>query len=201
MAARGGRVMAGAGHYTKKGLYNNYDKKHKERDKFDYYSTPPNEVLNILHTYKPDFTGDIILEPCAGEGHMASAIWKYIKENNFNNSTLICTEFQERENKFKNEINIVYGEEFDFLSDDYLIPEDRIDWIIMNPPYATIEPFMIRALDIAQKGVIMLGRIQILEGQGRFENVFQKHTPTDIYVYVDRIQCWKNGEKPTSSSS
>ena len=29
----------------------------------------------------------------------------------------------------------------------------------MNPPYATIEPFMIRALDIAQKGVIMLGRI------------------------------------------
>ena len=193
--------MAGAGHYTKKGLYNNYDKKHKERDKFDYYSTPPNEVLNILHTYKPDFTGDIILEPCAGEGHMASAIWKYIKENNFNNSTLICTEFQERENKFKNEINIVYGEEFDFLSDDYLIPEDRIDWIIMNPPYATIEPFMIRALDIAQKGVIMLGRIQILEGQGRFENVFQKHTPTDIYVYVDRIQCWKNGEKPTSSSS
>ena len=103
--------------------------------------------------------------------------------------------------KFKNEIKIAYGEEFDFLSDDYLIPEDRIDWVIMNHPYATIEPFMIRALDIAQKGVIMLGRIQILEGQGRFENVFQKHTPTDIYVYVDRIQCWKNGEKPTSSSS
>ena len=27
MTARGGKIMAGAGHYTKKGLYNNYDKK------------------------------------------------------------------------------------------------------------------------------------------------------------------------------
>ena len=201
MAARGGRIMTGAGHYTKKGLYNNYDKKHKERAQGDYYSTPPNEVLNILHTYKPDFTGDTILEPCAGEGHMASAIQEYIKENNFNNSILICTEFQERENKFKNEIKIAYGEEFDFLSDDYLILEDRIDWIIMNPPYATIEPFMIRALDIAQKGVIMLGRIQCLEGESRYENVFMENPPTYVYTYVDRIQCWKNGQKPTGSSA
>lgn len=28
-------------HYTKKGLYNSYDKNHKERDTLDYYATPP----------------------------------------------------------------------------------------------------------------------------------------------------------------
>ena len=83
--------MAGEGQYTTKGLYNKYNRAHKERAQGDYYSTPPNEVLNILHTYKPDFTGDIILEPCAGEGHMASAIQEYIKENNFNKATIINT--------------------------------------------------------------------------------------------------------------
>ena len=36
--------------YTVKGLYNSYDKNHKERDALDYYSTPTKEVVNILNT-------------------------------------------------------------------------------------------------------------------------------------------------------
>ena len=38
-----------------------------------------------------------------------------------------------------------YGE--DFLSDDYIndLPID-IDYIIMNPPYSVIEPFVMKAL-------------------------------------------------------
>lgn len=28
-----------------------------------------------------------------------------------------------------------------------------------------------------------------------------KRIGTDVYQYVDRIQCWKNGEKPTGSSA
>lgn len=191
--------MAGVGHYNTKGLYNSYDKKHKERDKFDYYATDPREVSNILNTYRPNFENCIILEPCAGEGHMSKAIWDYMAD--YKNSVLVSTEFQQRQNKFADDITIAYGEEFDFLSDDYWMPEERIDWIVMNPPYATIEPFMIRALDMAQKGVIMLGRIQCLEGAGRYENVFKDNPPTYVYTYVDRIQCWKNGEEPTGSSA
>ena len=38
------------GQYTTKGLYNGYDKNHKERDKTDYYATPTDEVVNILKT-------------------------------------------------------------------------------------------------------------------------------------------------------
>ena len=34
--------------YTVKGLYNSYDRKHKERDALDYYATPIEEVTNIL---------------------------------------------------------------------------------------------------------------------------------------------------------
>ena len=30
-----------------------------------------------------------------------------------------------------------------------ILPNTKIDWIIMNPPYSIIEPFVIRALEIA----------------------------------------------------
>ena len=71
----------------------------------------------------------------------------------------------------------------------------------MNPPYSTIEPNVMRALGIANKGVILLGRLQFLEGQGRYENIFNDNPPTDVYVYVDRIACFRNGDlniKPDS---
>lgn len=50
--------------YTIKGLYNSYDKNHKERDALDYYSTPTREVINILDTLNIDFNNESILEPC-----------------------------------------------------------------------------------------------------------------------------------------
>ena len=52
--------------YNRKGLYNSYDKKHKERDAWDYYSTPIAEVTNILNQLELDLTNKIILEPCCG---------------------------------------------------------------------------------------------------------------------------------------
>jgi hypothetical protein len=71
----------------------------------------------------------------------------------------------------------------------------------MNPPYSVIEPFTIRALEIAEKGVIMLARLQFLEGSSRYETILENNPPTDIYVYVDRIQCWKDGVEPKGSSA
>ena len=71
----------------------------------------------------------------------------------------------------------------------------------MNPPYATIEPFLIRALEIAQDKLIVLCRTQVLEGSGRYEKIFKENPPTDVYQYVDRIQCWKDGVKPAGTSA
>lgn len=80
---------------------------------------------------------------------------------------------------------MIYG--LDFLSDEY--PVEKADVVIMNPPYATLEPFIIRALEIAQDKLIVLCRTQVLEGVSRFENIFLENPPTKIYQYVDRIQC------------
>lgn len=184
------------GQYSNKGLYNSYKKNNKERAEGDYYATPTAEVKNILDTLGYDFTGQTILEPCIGGGHMVAGIQKYLDENNQIPAQCYGTDFKDR--NFRSiKWDLQYG--IDTLSDDYSI--DKADIVIMNPPYSTIEPFLIRALEIAQDKLIVLCRTQVLEGASRYNNIFRNNPPTEIYQYIDRIQCWKGGEKPTGSSA
>ena len=170
-----------------------YDKNHKEREALDYYATDPKEVKNILDVLKiKDIDKSIILEPCAGGGHMLYAILNYLNNNYNTYFAPLATDVQKRE-LFDEHLEISTGKEFDFLSDDYPYTEN-IDYIIMNPPYSVIQPFVMKSLEIANKGVLILGRLQFLEGGKRYESIFKENPPTDIYVYVDRINCYKNGD-------
>jgi hypothetical protein len=184
------------GQYTKKGLYNSYDKNHKEREADDYYATPTVEVVNILNTLNFDFENKSILEPCIGGGHMALGISQYLEEKNQSPTVLLGTDFKDRGFSHSDWF-LSYG--WDFIADDY--PIEAADVVIMNPPFAIIEPFLIRALEIAKDKLIVLGRMQILEGSGRYKNIFQENPPTDIYQYIDRVQCWKGGVKPSGTSA
>ena len=184
------------GQYTKNGLLNGYKKNNKERAELDYYATPTVEVENILNTLQPDFSGKSILEPCVGGGHMLDGIINYCDQRGQTPKVIIGTEWTDRGYR-NNRCNLTYG--LDFLDDDY--PANKVDVIIMNPPYATLEPFLIRALEIAHRDLIVLCRTQALEGASRYKNVFTNNPPDEIYQYIDRIQCWKNGKKPTSSSA
>ena len=186
------------GQYHKKGLYNSYKKNNKEREEKDYYATPIDEVYNILNELNFDFSNQSILEPCVGGGHMAQGIEKYLNAKNQIPLKLIGTDIQNRNFNSQNWENN-YGEKFDFLGDNY--PIDKSDIVIMNPPYSTLEPFLIRALEIAEDKLIVLCRMQVLEGESRYKNIFIGNPPSDIYQYVDRINCWKNGEKPSDSSA
>lgn len=184
------------GQYSNKGLYNSYKKNNKERDELDYYATPSVEVYNILDTLKYDFSNKSILEPCCGGGHMIAGIQQYLNQNNQIPSKLLATDYKDRDFR-SNKWNITYG--LDFLFDDY--PIEKVDVIVMNPPYSTIEPFLIRALEIAQDKLIVLCRTQVLEGAGRYDNIFKDNPPTEVYQYVDRIQCWKGGVRPQGTSA
>lgn len=183
--------------YNSKGLYNRYDKNHKERNKLDYYATPTAEVINILEELNIDFKNNTILEPCVGGGHMANGILNYLADD-VENVRLIGTDIHNRGYE-NDEWELYCGPEYDFFSDDY--PYNNVDWIIMNPPYSVIEPFVIRALEIANKGIIMLARLQFLEGESRYDTILKDNPPTDVYIYVDRIQCWKDGIEPQGSSA
>ena len=186
-------------HYNSKGTYSGYDKNHKERAALDYYSTPIEEVENILSTINLNLDHTTILEPCCGGGHMVQGIINYCSKYDSKLWRLYATDIQNRKSILK-DTDYKAGADYDFLSDDYPYCDD-IDYIIMNPPYAVIEPFVMKSLGIAEKGVLMLGRLQFLEGQNRYENIFRNFSPTDVYVYVDRICCYKNGDTSIKQSS
>lgn len=184
-------------HYNKKGMYAGYDKNHKERQAEDYYSTPTEEVTNILKTIELDLNDSTILEPCAGGGHMVAGVMKYLSDSDIKHWSLYATDIKDRGNVSSIEINT--GNEFDFLSDNYPIKD--VDYIIMNPPFSIIEPFVMKSLGIANKGVLMFGRLQFLESEKRFNNILKDNPPSDFWVYVDRVACFKNGDltiKPDS---
>lgn len=183
------------GQYTKNGLYNGYKKNTKERAELDYYATPTCEVENILNTLNLNLHHNTVLEPCIGGGHMLKGIINYCHEKSMS-PILIGTDFKDRGYAHP-QCNIQYG--LDFLDDDY--PIATADTIIMNPPYSTLEPFLIRALEIAQRYLVVLCRTQVLEGESRYKNIFADNPPTYIYQYVNRIQCWHNGNKPEGSSA
>lgn len=186
------------GQYNSKGLYTGYKKNNKEREALDYYATPTKEVINILDIVAPDFNGKTILEPCVGGGHMLEGITSYIEANNQKPSRIYISDVKNRANYPENEYS-AFGDVGDFLKDDY--PFSEADFVIMNPPFATIEPFAIRALEIAKEKLIMFGRLQFLEGQSRYDKIFKDNPPTDTYVYIDRVQCGKNGVFTTGASA
>ena len=181
-------------HYNKKGLYSGYDKNHKERSAEDYYATPPAEVENILNVLKLPLNKQTILEPCCGGGHMVTGITNYIYNQNYDSKLwkIIATDIKDRK-KLLREIDYKAGLQYDFISDNYPYTAN-IDYIIMNPPFSLIEPFVMKSLGIANKGVLMFGRLQFLEGEKRYTNILKECPPSDIYVYVDRINLHKNGD-------
>lgn len=190
------------GLYTNKGLYNRYKKNNKEREALDYYATPPDEVTNILFVTNARLDGKVILEPCVGGGHMAQGITSYFQMYNMTPKICIGTDVKDR--GFEPDPFYIwttnYGDNFDFLGDNYKIPYHP-DYIIMNPPYSIIEPFIIRALEFNPEKLYVLCRLQTIEGIGRYTNIFKNNPPSDIYQYIDRIKCWKNGNNDKEASA
>lgn len=189
------------GQYNKKGMYSGYDKNNKEREALDYYATPSQEVTNILKTMGLEITAqDYVLDPACGGGHMMKGIVDY-----FPRVQLVGTDIKDRTTQLIKDLKentnstYYYGKEYDFLSGEYPIKE--CDYIIMNPPFSIIIPFVQHSLDIAKKGVLMFGRLQFLESVARYEKIFIDNPPTDVWVYVDRVACYKNGDFSTKPSS
>lgn len=183
------------GKYTKKGGYGAYDKNNKEREALDYYATPPEEVLNILEQYHPNFKGVTILEPCCGGGHMVEGIVMYCEKHDMRPKRIIATDIQDRGAKDyinRDYIEYYFGTDYDYLSTTY--PFWNVDYVIMNPPFSLIEPFVLQSIDRSNRHVIMFGRTKFIESQGRYEHIL-KPLPFDImYQYVDRVACYKNGD-------
>ena len=75
--------------------------------------------------------------------------------------------------------HLPHGDMSDYVRKDRILLDYGVDFTYtlgvgaMNEDYITIEPFLIRALEIAQDKLIVLARTQVLEGSGRYEKIFK----------------------------
>ena len=64
----------------------------------------------------------------------------------------------------------------------------------MNPPYKDIKEFLKKSVIKTNANVLCLCRLQTIETIKRYEEIFKDNPPSDVFVYVDRIACAKNGD-------
>ena len=72
---------------------------------------------------------------------------------------------------------------------------------MLNPPFSDFIPFINNSLKIAQEKLIVFVRLQAMEGTHRYADIWKDNPFDTVYVYIDRVNCWKNGQKPTTTSA
>lgn len=143
-----------------------------ERQEYDYYATEPKavELLMEVERFSPT-----VWECACGEGHLS----KVLEKGGYN---VISTDLIDRS----------YGQQHDFLNDDY---SKMGGWdIITNPPYRFAREFVEKALEAVRPGgkVAMFLKLTFLETQGR-RKLFDENPPKVVYVSSKRLHCAING--------
>lgn len=150
-----------------------------EREENDFYATDPLAIDVLLD--KEKFC-DFILEPCCGMGHLSE---KLIKAGYYVTSTDLI------DRGYKNAI----------VQDFRTINKWSGD-IITNPPYKYVTEFVKHALEIVpnKNKVAMFLKLLFLESIERY-NLFLEHPVKKIYVFSDRIKCYKNADFSMNSGA
>ena len=139
------------------------------REKDDFYATPAQSTKALLNIEK--FKGDI-WEPCCGEGHIS----KVLVEHGYN---VKSTDLVDRG----------YGQ----AGVDFLFETNRCDNIITNPPYKNALEFAEKAVQLCDRKVALLLKLNFLEGIRR-KSFFESRPPAWIYVFSRRQSLMKNGK-------
>lgn len=127
------------------------------RQESDYYPTPPDATIALLHHLSLP-RGTVVWEPACGKGHMS----KVIEECGY---PTVSTDLRETG----------YGEGgIDFLECD----PRPCDWIITNPPFRLATGFIERCNEI-RKPFALLIKSQFWNAGRRFQ-LFQDMRPSEI---------------------
>lgn len=137
----------------------------------DDFPTPPwatRALLEHVLSREEDFRSQTCLEPACGAGHMVKVLKEYFSE-------VVCSDAYDYS----------YAPVRDFLT--YPYPDELVDWVVTNPPFRLAEEFIIRALEIARRGVAILARTVFLESVGRHERIFLDRPPAKFAQFVERV--------------
>jgi len=142
-----------------------------DREKDDFYPTPPSATQSLLDNQK--FEGNI-WECACGNGAMS----KVMKENGY-------------EVYSSDLIDRGYGE----TGVDFLKSTKQVDNIVTNPPFNLGTEFTIQALKLARKKVVMLSKLSYLEGIKRRELIFNQNKLQKILIFSRRVPFKKESTK------
>ena len=140
------------------------------RDSLDLFRTPA-WATHKLFDHMPDVSDRSYLDPCAGLGDMSEVLNTYFRRG-------LTADIHD------------YGYPLDHVGDFLVRPNDaygEVDWVVMNPPFNRILPFTHHALTIGRHGVALLGRVQLLEGLRRYDELWSVSPPTKVCMFVERL--------------
>src|SRR6266566_223048 len=148
------------------------------KEKLDYYPAPPWATRALFRYVLGDFVylNNTCWEPACGNGDMSEVLkdqFKYVWS-----SDIVA-------------YNYFPAGLTDFLHDEPNNYVHDVDWIITNPPFILAEEFILQALKYAKIGVAMFCRLQLLEGQGRYNNLFKDNPPWVVAPFVERVNIHK----------
>ncbi|UPT93920.1 hypothetical protein J4G48_0031925 [Bradyrhizobium barranii subsp. apii] len=157
-------------------------------DSLDYFPTAPcatRALVEIVFKHlKVSVDNATAREPACGEGHIAEVLTEYFAQ------------------VFASDIfDYGYGDVADFLDEH---TSQTADWFITNPPFdEKAEAFLTRMLALARVGVAMFVRLQWLEGEGRYERIFDPNMtpPTLIAFFSERIALCKGRWDPEGGTA
>lgn len=158
-------------------------------DSLEFFPTPPWATRALTRHCSVrvfmEFSGQVVLEPAAGEGHMAETLREAF-------GTVLASDIHD------------YGVGYavaDFLDPSYAIP--KVDWVITNPPFSTATAFVRKALDTAnvRRGVAVFQRLNWIEGQTRYRDLFKSRPPHFICPFVERVPLAKGRWDPDGDTA
>ena len=149
-----------------------------ERVEHDFYSTDPKAINYLLKYEKFD---NKIWECACGNGNLSKRLEKFGYD--------------------VTSTDLVYrglgGGQIDFLNCHKTFAGD----IITNPPYKYATEFVLKALELSKRKVAMFLKIQFLESKSRWLKLFKDFPPSTIYVFVKRINCYRNDDRSIKGSA
>jgi len=159
----------------------------KERHQSDYYTTPIESITDFLSEFRkdfPDFTPQLICDPCAGgdANHPMSypmALEKFSGWSGYKLGTIDIRPDSLAEKKA------------DFFTVSFPF---RFDLTISNPPFVHAKEFVDKSLEITREGgyVVMLVRLNFFGSQGRKE-WWKKQMPVASYLHSKRMSFTDDG--------
>lgn len=141
---------------------------------FDDFPTPPWATRALMERVLPrveysNFKDLHVLEPACGRGYMSNAIKEY-------GCAVTSTDVRD------------YGYPDQHVLDYLSAPSITPHWVITNPPYAKLLPFIEKALSEATHGVAMLTRIQALMDGSRYRRLYSTNPPTIVAFFSGRLK-------------